>query len=70
MFDLIIKTAKEDDQIRAVWGSDSHDCQNVPKNIFQDYDIEYVVGETKSFSEDKHCIDRFGRQTVYAVSGR
>ena len=31
-----------------------------PKDIFQDYDIVYVVTETASFIEDDHWIDVFG----------
>ena len=33
---------------------------NVPKDLFQDYDIVYVVRETKSFIEDRDWIHRFG----------
>ena len=60
MFDLIISTAQSDDRIRAVYLNGSRTNPNVPKDIFQDYDIVYVVTETKPFIMDKDWIDRFG----------
>lgn len=60
MFDLIINTAKNDNRIKAVYMNGSRTNKNVPKDIFQDYDIVYVVTETKSFIEDKKWINIFG----------
>ncbi|MBD1380286.1 aminoglycoside 6-adenylyltransferase [Metabacillus arenae] len=60
MMDLIINTAKEDERIRAVYMNGSRTNPNVPKDIFQDYDIVYVVTETASFIEDKNWINIFG----------
>ena len=37
---------------------------NVRKDIFQDYDIVYVVTETASFLEDRSWIDVFGEPIV------
>ena len=34
--------------------------ENVPKDMFQDYDVVYVVEETKSFIEDNYWINLFG----------
>ena len=34
--------------------------ENVPKDIFQDYDIVYVVEDTESFIENKDWIKIFG----------
>ncbi len=62
MFDLIINTAKKDKRIRAVYMNGSRTNQNAVKDIFQDYDIVYVVEETKSFREDRLWIDRFGER--------
>lgn len=53
MYELILKIAKDDDRIKAVYMNGSRTNPNVPKDIFQDYDIVYVVAETKSFIEDK-----------------
>ena len=62
MLDLIITTAREDDRIRAVYMEGSRTNPKVPKDIFQDYDIEYIVTETASFREDRSWIDRFGKR--------
>ena len=60
MMELILRTAKEDDRIRAVYMNGSRTNPNAPKDIFQDYDIVYVVEETGSFIRDKEWIRRFG----------
>lgn len=60
MMNLILNTAKDDERIRAVYMEGSRTNPNAPKDIFQDYDIVYVVKETKSFIEDKKWINRFG----------
>ncbi|MGP4108448.1 aminoglycoside 6-adenylyltransferase [Virgibacillus sp. L01] len=60
MMDLIINFAKADERIRAVYMNGSRTNPNVPKDIFQDYDIVYVVTETASFIEDKTWINEFG----------
>lgn len=62
MFDLILSIAKNDERIRAVFMNGSRTNPNAKKDIFQDYDIEYVVKETKSFREDKSWIDKFGER--------
>ncbi len=60
IYSLIIETAKTDNRILAVYMNGSRTNPNAPKDIFQDYDIVYVVRETKSFIEDKDWIHRFG----------
>lgn len=62
MYDLILQTAKEDERIRAVYMNGSRTNPNVPKDIFQDYDIMYVVEATEPFIEEKTWIDRFGER--------
>lgn len=62
MFTLIMNVAKEDDRIKAVYLNGSRSNPNVTKDIFQDYDIVYVVSETKPFYEDEAWIDRFGKR--------
>lgn len=62
MIDLIINIAKQDTRIRAVYLEGSRVNPNVPKDIFQDYDVGYIVTETKSFREDKNWIDCFGER--------
>ncbi len=61
MYGLFMDIAKADDRIVAVYMNGSRTNPNVPKDIFQDYDIVYVVRETKTFIEDKDWIHRFGK---------
>lgn len=60
MYDLIICTAEADDRIRAVYMGGSRTNPKVTPDIFQDYDVVYIVEETRSFIEDIPWIDRFG----------
>ena len=60
MLELIVKTANEDDRIRAVYMSGSRVNCNVPNDALADYDIVYVVKATKPFYEDSHYMERFG----------
>ena len=62
MFDLILRVAHEDARIRAVYMNGSRTNPNVPKDLFQDYDIVYVSTQTRPFVEDPHWIDRFGER--------
>lgn len=62
MFDLILGIAERDERIRAVYMNGSRTNKNAPKDIFQDYDIVYVVRENKPFYEDKAWIDVFGER--------
>jgi aminoglycoside 6-adenylyltransferase len=68
MFDLILNIAKKDERIRAVFMNGSRTNPNAVKDIFQDYDIEYVVKETKSFREDKSWIDKFGERLYMHIN--
>lgn len=47
MFDLIVNAAREDGRIRAVYMNRSRTNPSAPRDIFQDYDIVYVVRETR-----------------------
>ncbi|ERJ12212.1 aminoglycoside 6-adenylyltransferase [Haloplasma contractile] len=60
MFDLILNVAKNDERIRAVYMNGSRINTNIQKDIFQDYDIVFVVTETKPFIEDENWINVFG----------
>lgn len=64
MFDLIIGTAQRDERIRAVYMNGSRTNKNVKTDIFQDYDIVYVVRETKPFYEDGGWLDVFGERLL------
>lgn len=60
MHKLFLDIANEDDRILAVYMNGSRTNANAPKDIFQDYDIVFVVRETWSFIENKEWIHRFG----------
>ncbi|MCP1223181.1 aminoglycoside 6-adenylyltransferase [Sebaldella sp. S0638] len=62
MFDLILKTADNDSRIRAVYMNGSRTNPSIKKDIFQDYDIVYVVTEIKTFLDDENWIDIFGER--------
>lgn len=60
MYKMFMDIANEDSRILAVYMNGSRTNVNVPKDIFQDYDIVFVVTETKPFIEDKNWIQKFG----------
>lgn len=60
MYKLFMDIAKEDDRILAVYMNGSRTNKNVPKDIFQDYDMVFVVTNTLPFIEDREWIRRFG----------
>lgn len=62
MFSLILDTAKQDERILAVYMNGSRVNSAAKKDIFQDYDIVYVVKDTKPFREERAWIDRFGER--------
>ena len=60
MYNLFMDIADADNRILAVYMNGSRTNKNVPKDIFQDYDIVFVVKETGSFISDKDWIKKFG----------
>lgn len=64
MMDLILNVARSDERIRAVYMNGSRANPNVEKDIYQDYDIVYIVTETKSFLDNKDWISVFGETAI------
>lgn len=60
IYQMLLAIAKEDERIKAVYMNGSRTNQNAPKDIFQDYDIVYVVEETASFISDPAWLCQFG----------
>ncbi|KAA0547464.1 aminoglycoside 6-adenylyltransferase [Bacillus sp. BGMRC 2118] len=60
MLNLILGVASKDERVRAVYMNGSRTNPKVSKDIFQDFDIVYVVTETASFIEDEEWINIFG----------
>ena len=64
MLDLIRSVALNDDRVRAVIMNGSRANPNAPKDIFQDYDVIYVVTEKESFLADPNWIRVFGELMI------
>lgn len=60
MYRLFMEIANADDRILAVYMNGSRTNVNAPKDIFQDYDIVFVVTQTEPFIEDADWIRKFG----------
>lgn len=61
---LILQVAKTDDRIRAVLLTGSRANPNAAKDIFQDFDIIYIVKELDTFLKDHTWIDIFGERII------
>jgi aminoglycoside 6-adenylyltransferase len=64
MFELILEAAQKDERIRAVILNGSRANSKVKKDIFQDFDIVYVVTELESFTRNHAWIDVFGERVI------
>jgi len=64
MLDLIVGTAKGDERIRAVILSGSRANPNAQRDIFQDFDIVYLVTDVAPFKHDHSWINRFGKLMI------
>ena len=64
MLDLILNTAENDDRIRAVIMNGSRANPNARRDIFQDYDIVYVVTGAAQFRDNHDWIKRFGEMMI------
>lgn len=64
MMDLILRTAREDERIRAVMMNGSRANPNAPKDFFQDFDIVYFVNDISPFRQNVPWIDRFGERMI------
>jgi aminoglycoside 6-adenylyltransferase len=60
ILELIVSTAENDDRIRAVIMSGSRTNPNARQDIFQDFDIVYLVTDVGPFRNDPAWINRFG----------
>jgi aminoglycoside 6-adenylyltransferase len=64
MLDLILGFAGEDERIRAVIMNGSRVNPDVARDIFQDYDIVYMVTDVDTFVRDRSWISRFGQLII------
>ena len=64
IFELIVNTAKNDERIRAVIMNGSRANPEAPRDIFQDFDIVYLVTDIAPFEADPTWINRFGELMI------
>ncbi|MGF6929103.1 aminoglycoside 6-adenylyltransferase [Chitinophaga sp. W2I13] len=64
MMELIMGVAERTPQILAVLQDGSRSNPNVTKDIFQDYDIIYVVESLDPFVQDHSWVDVFGERMI------
>src|SRR5918911_2741853 len=64
MLELIISMAKDDQRVRAVILNGSRANPQAPRDIFQDFDVVYLVTDVGSFTDDHTWIDRFGERMI------
>ena len=64
MLNLIVGTAEQDERIRAVIMSGSRANPNARRDIFQDFDIVYLVTDVEPFKQDPAWIKRFGELMI------
>lgn len=64
MYTLIVNTAWNDDRIRAAVLNGSRANPHASADIFQDYDIGYLVTDVASFKRDPEWIKRFGELMI------
>ena len=60
MYELIIKTATEDDRIRAATMEGSVVTPGAVRDNFSDFDITFFVSDIREFTADKDYMKRFG----------
>jgi len=64
MMALILRVAEADDRVRAVAMNGSRTNPHVPRDIFQDYDVVYLVTEMAPFLRDPAWVDVFGERIM------
>jgi aminoglycoside 6-adenylyltransferase len=64
ILELILKTAQEDDRIRAVHLNGSRVNPNAPRDFFQDYDVIYFVTDVDPYKDNLEWIKRFGELMI------
>src|SRR5262245_40858240 len=64
ILELIINTARGDERIRAVVLNGSRANPKARRDIFQDFDVVYLVKDVALFTNDHTWIDRFGGRMI------
>ncbi|PWU66913.1 aminoglycoside 6-adenylyltransferase [Gracilibacillus dipsosauri] len=61
---LVMDFAEMDERVRVVGMNGSRTNDRVKKDLFQDYDIVYIVKDMSSFIRNKDWIDYFGKRLI------
>lgn len=69
MYRLFRDIADEDDRILAIYMNGSRTNRNAVQDIFQDYDIVFVVKDITPFINERKMVYKVWRGIVYAVPG-
>ena len=64
MMELILSFAENDERVRLVGMEGSRVNAQVPKDLFQDYDVTYVVSDMESFKRNDDWLFFFGRRII------
>ncbi|MDR0793396.1 MAG: aminoglycoside 6-adenylyltransferase [Chitinophagaceae bacterium] len=64
MFDTILSFAKNDDCVRAVAMEGSRLNKNIPKDLFQDFDITFFVTDLNKYTSNDNWLDVFGERVM------
>jgi aminoglycoside 6-adenylyltransferase len=64
MLDLIVDTAECDERIRVAIMNGSRANPNAPRDIFQDFDVVYIVTDVAPFKNNYEWIKRFGELMI------
>jgi aminoglycoside 6-adenylyltransferase len=64
MLDLILTVARNDERVRAVTLEGSRANPKAPKDIFEDYDIGFLVAEMDGYLRDPRWVDVFGERII------
>lgn len=67
---LILQVARQDERIRAVLLNGSRANPMASKDVFQDFDIVYVVNQLHTFLKDHSWVDIFGERLIMQMPGQ
>jgi len=64
MLELIVNIAQNDERIRAVIMNGSRANPHAPRDVFQDFDVVYIVTDVASFKHDYVWLKQFGELMI------
>lgn len=68
LLDLILRTANEDERVRAVTLNGSRASETALQDKYSDFDIVYFVTDVREFTKDKNWITLFGEILIVQYS--